>query len=267
MSQTTINACWTVRTAVLDAHYAKTGERIPSTASAQVTLVTAEDRARYVALGKPKRADLPPRGIEAPTLDEVLSYLEESARVEVREREERVARRLALARDPNTPSADIVTLAWGDAQACPDAAREIEAAIKAAKVREAEAAKARRDRQLARVAWAAEHGSARLKLALSRGYDCRQLYLTERAAHELGIGAAADLEDALDLRPRSNPSMNALATETQWLAVAAQRAWGPLDEGDGPTIYVAHEDGEQFEVVACRPPWSEGARVYVEVIS
>lgn len=60
--------------------------------------------------------------------------------------------------------------------------------------------------------WIAAHGSDHLRAASDAGYDCKRLYVTERAALE-HPGYIVDFDDNAQWRDRSCPSEDALAEE------------------------------------------------------
>jgi hypothetical protein len=122
----------------------------------------------------------------------------------------------------------------------------LEAVQKAAADRQAEA-----DRQ-AKIAWAAQHGSAHLQRALAAGHDCGRLYWIERAGVEYP-GYILDYEKHLTTRSRSCPSITALdehdavlaahpeaTVEIEWITAPANDRkadeWVEFEECEGIVV-------------------------------
>lgn len=111
----------------------------------------------------------------------------------------------------------------------PDTADAIRAedARRVAKQRGAEAEREERkaaEREAAeqeRTDWIAAHGSDHLRAASDAGYDCKRLYVTERAALE-HPGYVVDFDDNAQWRDRSCPSPDALAEELRVTPMLAQ---------------------------------------------
>lgn len=125
--------------------------------------------------------------------------------------------------DRDAIRAALQTMIDSHAQAKADLARfeaehqaaEAERADKLAEsVRRANAADAERKakaeaEKAERLAWIAEHGSARLKKCIAHGYDCARLYEIERAAFDFP-GWVLDYNDTGNYKVRSGPSLEAL---------------------------------------------------------
>ena len=89
----------------------------------------------------------------------------------------------------------------------------IEASKKEREIKEAADKKLSDERKAVhekRVAWAAEHGSERLKKGLDQGYRCIKLYEREFGEHILGSDYTWDREDVVTEKDHACPSMEAL---------------------------------------------------------
>lgn len=117
--------------------------------------------------------------------------------------------------------------AWGaqqaELQAQATAKREAETAAATAK-REAETARQRATEE-ARVAWIAERGSDHLRRATAAGYRCHRLYITERAAMELGPDYELDWDGLAAWRVRSCPTPQALTEAERLDQLGARVVW------------------------------------------
>lgn len=136
---------------------------------------------------------------------------------------------------------------WIDAHA--EATKKADAIRTAALLVAAEAnekAAAEKARRLAeRAAWAAEHGSARLRKCVEGGYDCQRLYVIERAALEYP-GYSVDFADKAAWRERSGPSEAALDEAKR---VDGEVVWMTLDV-DGASMREYGADGVEAVTVA-----------------
>lgn len=136
---------------------------------------------------------------------------------------------------------------WIDAHA--EATKKADAISAAALLVAAEAnekAAAEKARRLAeRAAWAAEHGSARLRKCVEGGYDCQRLYVIERAALEYP-GYSVDFADKAAWRERSGPSEAALDEAKR---VDGEVVWMTLDV-DGASMREYGADGVEAVTVA-----------------
>jgi len=88
----------------------------------------------------------------------------------------------------------------------------------------------REARKAEKAAWIEAHGSAHLKAAFGRGYDCQRLYVQERAAME-APRFEVDFDGTANWKSRSCPSSGALQAE-----VEAER----LGIGDVKTVWLIH---------------------------
>lgn len=95
-----------------------------------------------------------------------------------------------------------------------------------------EAAEEAKEKKIAaRMEWAAQYGSDRLRLALQQGYDCKTLYIRERLEQEHpGFRLITD-ED--DLRDRSCPSLKALQSAVEH---GGEVLWNDLGYGQGEEV-------------------------------
>jgi hypothetical protein len=131
-------------------------------------------------------------------------------------------------------------------------------ARKAAEAAEKEAAKqAARD---ARIAWANEHGSERLRRGMAAGHECGRLYFIERAAAEFP-GYVLDYEDAAEWKDRVCPSIEALNERDAVLLAhpnlepdRVKIVWLVKAASDSPTDEGYEEEIEPCEAVAVDSP-------------
>ncbi|MHB8084383.1 MAG: hypothetical protein ACYDHZ_00960 [Dehalococcoidia bacterium] len=97
--------------------------------------------------------------------------------------------------------------------------------------READRQAAAAARDVEKQKWITAHGSAHLRLAVSRGYDCQTLYVTERVATEIGEGW--EIRTSAEWKSRSCPSATALTLEVELEAkgITAAVVW-LTDDGE-----------------------------------
>ena len=104
------------------------------------------------------------------------------------------------------------------------------------------------EREVDRQRWITEHGSPHLRRCIAAGYDCKRLYVVERAACE-APGFVVDFDDRAQWKTRACPSEAGLDAEQAARALGLgepQIVWlsrPPRDQAG------AGEDGAEFEPV------------------
>lgn len=98
--------------------------------------------------------------------------------------------------------------------------------------------------------WVREHGSDHLKESCEAGYNCKRLYVYERAALEYSE-YTVDFDDRADWSPRACPNASALAE--------AKRVGGTVVWLNNPPYEIDEEYYDRYDM-----PWEETEAVVIE---